>query len=160
MKSFRTWLENQSDFLKDTNGNPSVFYHATNADFSQFNPAYTTGQMGFHFGTEAQSKSLQNDSKYLFKTHLKIKNPLRLEDQGAWQGSNVVSMVNKALGIKLNPSASDRTIAQAIRAAGYDGVVYKNNFEKENFEDDEEDSYIVFSPEQIHILEKSNKKPH
>ena len=147
-------IENkQEDFVKDKNGMPQVFYHGTNADFSNFNRAYTTGQMGFHFGTEDQARSIYKDDgvKYLYRVYLKIKNPLRLDDQGGWYGENVVQMVNKALGIKLNPSAGDRQIAWAIRSAGYDGVVYTNKFEG----DGNEDSYIAFTPEQIHILDRT-----
>ena len=155
MKSFKMWIMENQDFVKDKSGMPRVFYHGTNSDFSTFNPAYTTGQMGFHFGNEDQARSIYDKDgvNYLFRTHLKVKNPLRLEDQGAWYGQSVVQMVNKALGIKLNPSASDRQIANAIRSAGYDGVVYANKFE-----DGEDDSYIVFTPEQIHILDRVRAK--
>lgn len=146
---FKQWLE--GNFAKDENGIPRVFYHGTNSDFSKFDFSRTTGQMGFHFGSENQARSINGEegAKYLFLTHLNIKNPLRLEDQGAWYGDSVVKMVNKALGIKMHSSASDRQIAKAIRMAGYDSVVYNNKFEE-----DEGDSYIVFTPEQIHVLDK------
>lgn len=153
MKSFKSFIT--EGFVKGENGTPRVFYHGTNADFSTFSPAYTGGQMGFHFGTENQARSIHDDDgiKYLYQVHLKIKNPLRLEDQGSWYGQTVVQMVNKALGIRLNPSASDRQIAKAIRLAGYDGVVYANKFEE-----DDEDSYIAFTPEQIHVLDRIKAK--
>jgi hypothetical protein len=141
---FKMWLEN--NVIKNQDGSPRIFYHGTNANFATFSPMYTVGQMGFHFGTKEQALEIGN-IKYLFQVYLTINNPLRLSDLGAWRGQNVVDMVNKILGIKLNPSANDRQIAKAIMSAGYDGVVYKNQFEG-----DEDDSYIVFSPNQIHII--------
>lgn len=150
--TFITWLENveNQDFIKDKDGLPLIFYHGTNSNFSTFHPAYTRGQIGFHFGNQEQASSIhgENKPKYIFKVHLKIKNPLRLEDQGGWYGETVVNMVNQALGIKLNSSTSAEGIAKAIRIAGYDGIVYENRFEGEG------DSYIALDPKQIHILEK------
>lgn len=126
----------------DKDGSPLAVYHGTNADFSDFSGAYAGSQLGFHFGSQEQAGNI-GDVSNIRPAYLSIKNPIRLEDTGAWQGRAVVEMVNRLAGTELNPSAGSRAIRAALEAKGYDGVVYENRFEGEG------DSYIAFSPAQI-----------
>lgn len=144
IKQFKQWLiENATE----------VVYHGTQSNFKDFSSAYTIGQMGIHFGTFEQAKNIISDNydepipgSRIIEAQLTINNPLELEDLGSWYGEDVVNMVNKVLGTKLNPSASDRSIRGEIINKGYDGVTYQNKFEGDGR------AYIVFNQNQIKVL--------
>ena len=150
--AFKKWFGKSK--VVDANGEPLVVYHGTYADFNAFNTAFTVGQMGFHFGTQDAVDEIIDRNDFngaegiprVIESYLRLENPLRLNDLGAWQGTDVVAMVNEALGTKIHSSASDRAIKAAIQKAGYDGVVYKNEFEDA---EGGADSFIAFSPIQI-----------
>lgn len=148
---FKSWFGDSK--VVNRRGNPRIMYHGTeNTDFTAFDLAYTQGQLGFHFGTKGQAENIYGDEEpdRIIPVYLSIKNPLRLEDKGGWQGEDVVEMVNEAIGSKLSPSASDTAIRRAIIKAGYDGVVYLNEFETPPEESGKNnDSYIAFFPSQI-----------
>jgi hypothetical protein len=134
----------------DDAGEPLRVYHGTNNQFNSFDQRYTKGQMGFHFGDRDAAESIYGDTppKAVMESYINLQNPLRLDDLGAWQGRDVVDMVNKKLGTKINSSASDSTIRDVILKHGYDGVVYGNKFES-GVDGAVKDSYIVFNPTQI-----------
>lgn len=141
-------MGNFTDYIRRQN-----VFHGTLSNFQQFNLAYTTGQMGFHFGTLEQAMNVISDNygeplsgSKLIEANLNIKNPLKLKDLGSWYGDDVIKMVNDILGSKLNPSANDRAIRRAIQDKGFDSVVYENNIEGDGV------SYIVFDPSQIKII--------
>ena len=139
-----------------------IAYHGTNADFPDFSKSlqYSRGRMGIHLGDKEAAGNIFGETppKRIIPVDVDIKNPLRLEDLGSWQGADVVKMVNDKIGSKLHPSASDSTIREVIQKAGYDGVVYKNRFES-NIEGIETDSYIAFSPKQIKIIAQKSPTP-
>jgi hypothetical protein len=121
-------------------------YHGTNANIESPTMQYTKGQIGIHFGTnKEQAKSIFGETlpKKIIKGTLNIKNPLRLEDLGGWQGPHIVKMVNEKIGSSLDPSASSRRIREVIQKAGYDSIVYENKFEGEG------KSYIIFNESQF-----------
>jgi hypothetical protein len=133
---------------------PLTLYHGTNADFATFDNSlqYSRGQMGMHLGDKEAAGNIFGDTppKRIIPIEVDIKNPLRLEDLGAWQGADVVEMVNEKIGSKLPLSAPDSAIREAIKKAGYDGVVYENKFES-SIDGVASDSYIAFSPKQIKL---------
>jgi len=145
---FKSWFGESK--VVDATGKPLVVNHATNVKFNAFDRKYTTGQLGFHFGSEDVAKNLYGNEKagYVLPVYLSIQNPLRLDDLGGWQGRDVVRMVNERIGANLPESASDRRIRAAIEKAGYDGIVYRNEFETSPNQE-ATDSYIAFSPTQI-----------
>ena len=155
--AFKEWFGDSN--VVDENGDLMAVYHGTAADFSAFSLAHTRGQIGFHFGTSEQAEDIVVSMGDLgiydedgipqgantVPVYLAINNPVRLDDLGSWYGEKVVKMVNRIAGTTLHPSAGDNTIKAALKARGYDGVVYKNTREGNG----EEDSYIAFSPNQI-----------
>jgi hypothetical protein len=146
--NFTNWFGN-SKVIDDT-GAPMKVYHGTNNFFDAFDPRYTQGQMGFHFGSKDAASSIYGDTppQNIMENYLSLQNPLRLDDLGAWQGADVVNMVNKKLGTNIHQSASDAFIKDTIMKHGYDGVVYGNKFEN-GIDDAIQDSYIAFKPTQI-----------
>jgi hypothetical protein len=195
-RAFKAWF---GDSVVTTNkhagGVPLVLYHGTrsHSDFDVFRANET--EMGAHFGTQAQAGAfVQTSDPYavpvrsrIVPVYLSIKNPLRLEDTGTFslEGIGVqlmdagvitdseLSMLSEAY---YNPDlSSDQLTMQvqdAIKSAGYDGIVYLNRREgvdmrklgeslsyheinslsdkafKRRFPD-ASDSYIVFSPTQV-----------
>lgn len=125
-------------------------WHGTrNLDFGTFSRAFTSGQLGFHFGTEEQATGLLGEGEAVprvIRVELDIENPLRMPDLGGWTGHAAKAEFERALGVSIPGSGSDASIVRAIRAAGHDGVVYANRFEGEG------DSYIAFDPSQIRIV--------
>lgn len=155
-QAFKNWFK-QSKCTKGSK--PRVLYHSTAAKFSEFSHVYTTGQMGFHLGTARQAQHIsaiiRNSGKRsrLLKVYASIQNPLRLDDQGGWQGYGVQDMVAAALGRKIIGSGRDSTLRNLIIAAGYDGVVYENKFEGKG------DSFIAFYPNQIKLVTNTTFDP-
>lgn len=142
--SFKQWFGNSK--VVDEEGNPKIVYHGSNAKFTRFDLSYTTGQLGFHVGTKEQAENIRTNVNYVYALYASIKNPIRLDDLGSWYGEHVVMMVNKAANLNLHLSASDRTIREALKRKGYDGVVYENRFEGDG------DSYIAFEPDQLKFV--------
>ena len=102
----------------DEQGRPLVVYHGTDAKFNTFDRRYTSGQMGFHFGDKNVAKGIYGEEQspdYVMGVYLNLQNPLRLDDQGGWEGEVVVKAVNDNIGSTLNSSASDFKIRDAIQ---------------------------------------------
>lgn len=144
----------------DVHGNPVVLYHGSHVGVDKLDCRKTVDG-GLHFGTLEQAQ--MRNSRRLFHAHLDVTKARRSRDTGGnWK----------------------KKIAQA-KAAGYDAIVYLNRYEgisqecfqqlRENGVDLEkitdtqfrklvpqaQDSYIVFSPEQVRVvyIEDKPKKP-
>ena len=142
---FKKWFGDSK--VVDKNGKPMVLSHGTNnKNFNTFDRKFVTGQLGFHFGTEQQAKNIYGEDtppKKIIKAYVSIKNPLRMKDPGAWTTSVAIDAINKAAGLKIPKLAPDTYIVEKLQEAGYDGIVYENEFE------DSGDSFIAFEPNQI-----------
>ena len=159
---------NDKDVSKvlDENGEPLVVYHATSEDFDTFK-----GDV-FHFGTRSQADLRTNDFKKYLDEEIKglkekIKNAKTQTD--FVNGTNALEELEAKrkrfenphlLGVFLNARKIKREYDEggdwdekAIKAkkAGYDGFVYYNNYEN-----DGNDSYAVFSPNQIKSATDNN----
>jgi len=145
---FKKWFDGSK--VVDEDGEPKVVYHGSDADFNTFDRAKTSGQMGFHLGSEDQAKAFSDNPKAY---HVSIKNPLRLPDLGGWQGQHAADAVGEALGKKVH-TTSDRGLRALIEQAGYDGVVYENRHE-ESGDNPPQDSYIAFHPSQIKSVDNA-----
>ena len=111
-------------------------YHGTNAVFNTFDQ---DGPAGIHFGSEAQASEMGSNVKSFY---LKLKNPKRERDLGAWMPER-----------------------EKLEAKGYDGFVYLNRYEgvkkpprsSKSFTDNQflkkhpeaTDSFMVFDSNQI-----------
>ena len=78
-------------------------------------------------------------------------NPLRLPDLQNWEIDDVINAVRKK-GIEVADDADHDAVREAIEKAGFDGIVYKNRFEGNN-----DDSYVIFRPEQL--VAQGDSKP-
>lgn len=123
--------------VKDSTGRPKVVYHLSRG--SNFN-VFNIGPEGAHFGSALQAFGRFLDTNELllqsaidvtkaphfrpqgtYAVYLDIKKPLYTDDAGSnWQ-----------------------PIIERAKAAGYDGIIYKNAYEGPGY------SYIVFDPKQI-----------
>jgi len=138
-------------------------YHGTNAEFEKFD----IRDLGVHVGTPAQAADINNatsiersktgadfrQGSQTMPLRVKAENPLRLEDAG-WGNSWDIGQLEYELAVRDIPIKGDnfnRTIEdirQSILDAGYDSVIYKNNYE--GLVDGEgSDSLIILDPKNI-----------
>ena len=147
----------------DEYGNPKVQFHSTSAlvdgqSFDQFLPFS-------HFGTPTAAQDrfrainvikgfkseIPRRGSRTYPVYLSIKNPLRVTDFAATNEATLLSEILSAQRrggyLEINVDDIDDVTAvgtyDAVRKAGYDGLVYKNEFE-----DRGEDSYVIFDPSQ------------
>lgn len=132
-----------------------IVYHATTSEFDVFEKQ-PKKDAGFHFGTFEQAKMRGGPNATILEVKIDFRKAKRLKDNGSWTRDQI----NRA------------------RQGGYDAIVYLNRYEGISTEVVEalsqqgklskldnasdavfrklvpqaEDSYIVFSPEQITIL--------
>lgn len=185
---FKTWFADSK--VVDAAGKPQIVYHGTVAQprgnaqgfdtFSTFK-----NELGSHFGNTAQANSFTHapENGRVMPVYITLKNPLRMQDEGAWD----IATINKQLidkGIlteaqvesifSLPDEAAVEVMQAAIKAKGYDGIVYLNRregmskatlkglmqipFSEQNAMSDQvfknnardaSDSYIAFDPSQI-----------
>jgi hypothetical protein len=177
-------------------GTRSTPYDANGVEqtFDRFNIKHS--EFGAHFGSSEQANAILGDvfpNEYLkeriYPVYLNIKNPLRLEDHGRFTVDEVASqardlgVISREKFLEIHELAEgalyDRqkyydateTLRNAIKDAGYDGIVYLNRREGADFfgkdgvdsseldamTDDEvrerfpdaRDSWIAFEPTQI-----------
>jgi hypothetical protein len=121
-------------------------YHGTVSDFTEFLP-------DSHFGTataanqRARSWSSQNGERpmQIMPVYLQIKKPLRVLDNEASDEAALLNAIKRGKYPELNLDIANREGANAaVKAAGYDGLVYKNKVEDRN-----KLSYVVFDPSQV-----------
>ena len=110
-----------------------IVYHGTDANFDNFDKKYFGFKEyfgGFHFGTKraAKTRIIESSSKNILNVLLNITN------------------INREIDESYGQQVWD-TIIKENKVKGFDGIVYSNQYE-----DVYKDSYIVFEPEQIHIL--------
>lgn len=162
---FKRWFGDSK--VVDENGQPLVVYHGTRADFSEFDTDYTR-DLGIHLGTQKQANHFaQRGGGRVIPAYVSIKNPITLSDtfdakttaaqDTIWQleSKKVLpkseTMSLRALSISNHDYGDEgiqstwAAIREALENAGYDGVVYFNENEKEG----RGTSYIAFRPEQI-----------
>jgi len=131
--------------IKDESGQPIKLFHNTNRDFSKFNTG--SSELGAHFGTANQAANLQANqdnplgNRRTMAVHLRLKNPLRLMDQGGFSVERVaqqlydMDMINEKKydkhmeGDFRSEEAAIKDLQSTIQKAGYDGIVYLNRRE-------------------------------
>jgi hypothetical protein len=163
-QAFQTWFGDSVTTMNGAPGGvPLVLYHGTRAydDFDVFNTY--KGEMGSHFGTQAQAAQFVPGSNAenlamgiqsamtqsgvqrsrVMPVYVKLENPLRLNDEGNFDNETVVSQLID-LGIvedsrwdELVNAHNQDGIKAAIKGAGYDGIVYLNRREGVDLREDD-----------------------
>ena len=153
--------------IVNENGHLIPIYHATPADYAEFEP----GDVGIHMGSFSQAIAraqavveTSNESKdmYMIKGYGALRNPIKatsgdynwtarecvqvLNDAGALSHEKMMYFWRKAL--KDNKSATIE-LRNYLTKQGYDGIVYENNVESVSGT-----SYILFDNSQIIQLGK------
>ncbi|TAK51880.1 MAG: hypothetical protein EPO27_02155 [Betaproteobacteria bacterium] len=155
--------------IVDKNGTPKVVYHGTRADFDVFRPKARNPALGFHFGSILQAEFFAGycgrrrplRGGTILPCYLRIENPLRTPDvfdrgpAGADEVAHLLvreGVLEKAVRDRVYKARSTREaydrIVVALGGAGYDGIIYANVHEG-GTANTNEDSYVVFEPEQI-----------
>lgn len=164
---FKRWFG--ASKVVDEQGAPLVVYHGTQADFGEFR----TSGLGSHFTGDVGVASAFGDAGHegrVLPVFLRIKNPLRIEDNGGHHDNakgvaeELIKsgalpadylddafysrlMADGALGnsekFTANNVAEIERMRSMLEAQGYDGIVYRNTAEGGG------DSYIAFRPQQI-----------
>ena len=125
-----------------------IVYHGTGKEFNEFSKEIAKQRTGFHFTTKI---GLEHSRFNFPKTNkiviLNIANPLKTDDLGAnnkWAKDLLIKQG------KLEEAAKTKgwDIAKEDNPNN-DGFIYNNRAENEGYN---EESYMVFEPEQIHIL--------
>jgi hypothetical protein len=150
-------------------------FHGTAAEFTAFDPARR--ELGFHFAADPKIANNRVDvfasrelEDYGYKpgqefkpgaavvpAYIRLENPLEMDhDVGEWDN---VGDLKYELGPEKKGLFTDGEMAgwrnagdvrQALEDAGYDGIVYPNQYENSRgMSPEERVSYIVFQPEQI-----------
>lgn len=134
--------------LKNPDGSPKVFYHATRAlyqqslqdydetpDFQEFDTK--SSEMGSHFGSKEQAGDFTGSEPeqrgHMYPVHLNIKNPIRLEDYGSFSPRRAMGQLSKEIVGKsfkyLENSEPQEALQNALKEHGHDGIVYLNRRE-------------------------------
>lgn len=151
-------------------GTIGPLYHGTRYNFDKFKLPENVGTegLGIHFGTLETAEHFVRGGPSYFDplegssvrpVYLKVKKPLRLPDMAQWLPQNLADgladlkvittdqqeeIVRRTqMPTKQSDLACYKMIRKWLDDAGYDAVVYKNEFEGSG------DSYIVWHPQQI-----------
>jgi len=173
MRAFWRWFGDSK--VVDAQGRPIMMYHGTvaNVDFDTFrlNPR----EMGVHTGTPEQAtdrvRALSGDEfmdeavgPRILELYVKADNPLRLEDEGGFSPRShaVPQLVDLGIlsveqGFELSQipwteasySEVYNRVIDALRERGYDSIVYFNQYEGTQTASGGDDSYIVFTKQQV-----------
>jgi len=130
--------------ILNKNNEPLKVYHGSRSeeDFNDFE----RGDIGFHFGDKRQAE--QKGDK-IIEAFLDIKNPLKLNDKGAFEGQELVDELYKVKVLskdeynfftkEMNELPNDeiygydteinKQLRQKIKDKGYDGIQYQNMYE-------------------------------
>lgn len=147
---FQSWFGQSA---VNEHGIPMRVYHSTTgASFDEFDT--TRSELGAHFGTQRQSQTIAgqgiksagkiNDKDvgtHTYPVYLSIQRPLRLRDEGTFNNATVADQLadlgiisyTEAEGLRKYGYENRAALQQAIKAAGYDGVVYLNRLEGMQF---------------------------
>jgi hypothetical protein len=172
-------VKNWKQFLNE-NTNDNIWYHASPNKFDLFD---ITNDIGYHFGKKEQAIDRMKQQKikkyFLYKVKLDVNKSLRTIDKKTWFGTNLLDIltVNKLANRKemlekledlkkqykydengkIIPNWSEKALKewnnelkQILYSSGYDSIIYQNKFENKSTP---EDSIVVFSKEQIEIIE-------
>lgn len=167
LAQFRAWFGRSKVVNED--GTPKGVYHGTDMDFVTFKSKKRNPELGFHFGSISQaefftgygSTCVRGSLGCIMPVYLRIENPLRMYDifeRGRRSAENVAhwlrrdGVIDKRTCARVFAARSAREacsrMTMAIEALGYDGITYANEWEGGD-EDTNEDSYVVFRPEQM-----------
>ena len=134
---FKEWFEGSKVVGKD--GEPMLVGHGTREPFDQPDPV--KGDLGLHVGPMWMADSFAWSSPLdvsparprVYPLYASIKNPIRLEDHGAWGwGSVGGQLVARGLVTQEEVQqywSSDVPVSTVLEELGYDGVVYLNRRE-------------------------------
>lgn len=159
--NFWRWFRGSK--VVDGHGRPLRLYHGTPIEWDTNTFRRGVGHnkrssLGHHFGTTQAANERLEDAMYRVKTfslvnselhpalmpvYLQAKNLLRLRDIGAWHDPKWINKALSEVGISDQGNTIAR-ITKGLKALGYDGIVYKNDFEAKG-----SDSYVVFDSSQI-----------
>src|SRR5262249_35197744 len=152
------WFRNST--VVDKQGRPRVVYHSSPFNFEEFDPS-RIAHFGFHFGSLTQAKSMPKakvGGGQMYAVYLRLEKPLRLPDLGTWSVDSLVHELQKRkiitrgdADVVYDSRDPNKELREFVQAAGYDGVVYRNDVEGRRAAD----SFIVFEPTQIKSAEKN-----
>jgi len=130
IRNFWQWFGDSK--VVDGRGRPVPQFHATAADFEAFK--ISRSDIGVHFGTveQAADRGDARSRSFTLPVFLRVENPLRVNDMGNWKIGQLQKMLSKALPSRESEWRNLATPAQVreyLRGLGYDGLVYRNEFE-------------------------------
>lgn len=173
MRAFWRWFGDSK--VVDAQGRPIMMYHGTVADVDFDTFRLNPREMGVHTGTPEQAtdrvRALSGDEfmdeavgPRILELYVKADNPLRLEDEGGFSPRShaVPQLVDLGIlsveqGFELSQipwteasySEVYNRVIDALRERGYDSIVYFNQYEGTQTASGGDDSYIVFTKQQV-----------
>jgi hypothetical protein len=146
-QSFWRWFGDSK--VVDEAGRPQPVYHATDADFTEFQ---RSEDIGFHFGpthaANVRARQAQLEDASIMPAYLRIEKPLRMPDLHTWAPRDVAANL-VSLDVITQEQADQageigrEQVRDWLAAKGYDGIVYENETEGGD------DSYIVFDSQSV-----------
>ena len=162
-RAFESWFSGSK--IAEPDGTPMIVYHGSaKGDPGEF---HREGGLAGHWGDMWQAiTKIEHDHEdgkvknfkraVLVPAYLAMKNPVRMTDVHFDDGGemledllerNILTPTEcESLGDDLSGFEGVERVVALLGSKGYDGIVYDNRIEGEG------DSYIPFSPEQIHRL--------
>lgn len=155
--------------MRNREGLPKIVFHGTRFDIAVFGPMRRSGTLGFHFGSTAQAEMFAGYHAHrrrpscgcIMPVYLRIERPLRMPDifgRGRCGSEGIADwlfdnrIIDKAKYGRIynarSASAANDCIVEGIEGSGFDGIIYENEHEGGTATSNE-DSYIVFRPQQI-----------
>ncbi|MEX2198700.1 MAG: hypothetical protein WD886_07800 [Burkholderiales bacterium] len=174
---FQRWFGGSR--IVNDDGSPKIVFHGTRRGFAEFHCRRRTPELGFHFGTLSQAEFFAGHDgerrapcgSNIRPVYLRIENPVRLPDlfeRGGRSAENIArwmcrdgSIPQDVLGLVSRAGVvrqANEHIIYAIKGAGYDGIVYQNDWEGGS-DTVNEDSYVVFEDDQIRSIFERYKHP-
>lgn len=164
---FGDWENDPKNASKvvDENGEPKVVWHGSkkwglDGVFQNISRNTTTtkiDELGIHFGTLSQAQFVLNE-EYVPKStiislkpfFLNVRNLKRVYDSNSWD-INSFKQHYERLGLTQNKKFENiNDVHQDLKSKKIDGFIYFNRFEGDD------DSYIVFEPNQIKLADGTN----
>lgn len=152
-------------------GQPRILFHAGPQRIDAFDSSKAV-DFGFHSGTYDQAvyKGWRGDTFAMMPVYVRAERPLYLTDVGDWNTSSIIYSISEhtpqysdllprlrsiyealPVGVRNNPSIRQqewKMLQEAFEDAGYDSIIYRNNFERLGEKLDEE-SVLVWRQDQL-----------
>src|SRR5229473_6998226 len=145
---FHSWFAGSK--IVDAEGSPLVVFHGTKSSFEEFRSKNRNPDIGFHFGDISQAEHFAGFNAHgltpvggnIVPVYLRITNPLNVPDVFGGEQSNIeafacylyakgiIDAANRDRAVYAHTIGNGwRMLIKALKTRGYDGLIYRNEYE-------------------------------